>query len=105
VRRLAALVQAEADGDTEARDALRRQALAWRDLPEAGGPAELETPAARLRELGQIVLGVLDGELPAGQARERLALAGQSMGEYLLAPVPALRAWLERRAGLGDRHG
>ena len=99
-RELAGLARAEARGDARARARLRALADDWRRLPPRGaGPAELEPAAARLSRLGDLVLGVLDGSLHADAARAELAAAARPMGEYLLAPVPVLAAWLEQRDG------
>jgi hexosaminidase len=102
-RALADLTRAEARGDADARRALRDLVEAWQRLPASGaGPAELETPAARLAGLGDLVIGVLDGAMTAAHARQILDEAARPMGEYLLAPVPVLTAWLEARGGPTD---
>jgi len=102
-RKLTALTQAEAEGDDTARAGLRVQAQSWKDLPEGGGPAELEPAAERLRRLGHLVLAVLDGELPMVEARQQIADAAEPVGEYFLAPALVLQRWLERRVAADPR--
>jgi hypothetical protein len=104
-RSLAALVRAEGEGDSGARAQLREMCGVWRALPAHAGPAELEAPAQRLRELGEMVEGILDGTLPIDQARDQVSRAALPMGEYLLAPVPVLAGWLQRRAGVDGQDG
>lgn len=99
-RAVAVLARAERRGDEQARRDLTALARSWRDLPAAGaGPRELEPAAAALKSLGDIVLAVLEGELTAAEARERVAPLAAPYGEYLLAPVPWLLEWLEQRPG------
>ncbi|MEQ8857130.1 MAG: family 20 glycosylhydrolase [Pseudomonadales bacterium] len=107
-QRIASLLRAEASGDPAARRRLRALAEGWRELPAAAGPEELAAAAAALRDVGDVVLGELNrradraGARPdAGPARRRLAAAAGPFGEYLLAPVPALLDWLERRDATG----
>jgi hexosaminidase len=107
-RRLASLCRAERAGDAGARGALRNLAQTWQRLPPGGGPAELEEPADRLRQLGATVQGVLAGTLVVEEALQHLARAAEPIGEYLLAPVPVLIGWLEERARAapaGGGHG
>ncbi|MFU8816730.1 MAG: beta-N-acetylhexosaminidase [Pseudomonadales bacterium] len=95
---LAAWAQAEARGDASAGAQLRAVAEGWRRLPASGaGPLELEPLAQRLAHLGELLLGVLDGSLEPAAARVELAAAARPVGEYLLAPVPVLAAWLDAR--------
>ncbi len=97
-RRMAGLCRAEARGDAGARAQLEALARSWRELPRSGaGPAELEALARELAALSGLVLGVLDGSLAVDEARRRLAAAAAPVGEYLLAPVPVLRRWLDMR--------
>jgi hexosaminidase len=92
---LAALCERVAVGDAIARAELRRLAKQWRALPPAGaGPAELEPLAARLAEIGAAVVDLLDGRRTPAAVREILATAAAPVGEYLLAVVPPLAAWL-----------
>jgi len=89
-------VEGEATGDPVARQRLRELAARWQALP-AGPPGELTVPAAALRKLGACVLELLDGRLAPAAARSRIERAAGPWGEYLLAPVPLLLAWLDRR--------
>lgn len=99
VTRLAALLDAEVDGDAAAREALRAVADRWRGLPETVGPAELTPSAEGLRELGALVAGYLDGRLAGEVLQDRLTALAEPRGEYLLAPVPLFAGWLQRRTG------
>ncbi|MFM8354313.1 MAG: hypothetical protein ACKOBM_05355, partial [Gammaproteobacteria bacterium] len=66
-------------------------------LPPAGvGPAELAPLAERLIALGHVLGAVLDGALAPTVACARLDDLAAPTGEYLLAPVAVLRAWLDR---------
>lgn len=104
VRQLEAVLHGEALGDARARQALGDLAAAWANLPERAGPAELAVAARRLADLGRIILAVLDGRTSAAAARSSVSEAGEPMGEYLLAAVPLLGAWLERREGAAGNH-
>jgi hexosaminidase len=86
-------------GDRVAADELRALAQSWRALPggadaAAAGPAELAPLAARLAEVGQLLIDLLDGELTPGAALQALAPAADPIGEYVLAAVPVLVQWL-----------
>ncbi|MFM7120412.1 MAG: beta-N-acetylhexosaminidase, partial [Gammaproteobacteria bacterium] len=84
-------------GDTHARARLEALARAWQALPPAGaGPAELAPLAERLIALGLVLGAVLDGALDPTVASARLDDLDAPIGEYLLAPVAVLRAWLDR---------
>jgi hexosaminidase len=92
---LEALCARVAAGEAAARAELRRLAETWRTLPPAGaGPVELEPLAARLAAIGAAVVDSLDGRITPGAVREVLADAAAPVGEYLLAAVPPLLAWL-----------
>lgn len=93
---------AAADDGAERRAAARTRLLAlaaaWRGLPPSGaGPSELEPLALRLIELGRVLVGVLEGQLTRAQALALLDELATPVGEYQLAPVSVLRAWLSDR--------
>ncbi|MFW6092569.1 MAG: beta-N-acetylhexosaminidase [Pseudomonadota bacterium] len=105
-RALEALLAAELEGDAEARKSLEALATTWCTVPAAGaGPEELELPAARLAEVGRALQEMLAGTATTSELRGVLARAAEPMGEYLLAPVPALLGWVDRRCGAGSGRG
>lgn len=88
-----------AAGDRAAASTLRDHAQTWRALRhQSGCVAELKSAAQRLADLGDLVLGVLDGTLSRSAARKILDAAAVPQGEYLIAVVPALRSWIETTA-------
>lgn len=89
------LLEADGSGDQDARAALATLAREWRDLPEQGAPAELLPLAQGLAGLGAALAEWFDGRGAAAALRGRLAALAAPEGEYLLAPVPLLVAWLE----------
>ncbi len=100
-RQLAATLRAAAPGDRVADAQLRELAASWRRLPARAGPEELAAPAAALADVGDAILALLDNGIDVAEARRRLEAAAVPFGEYLLAPLPALLAWLERGSGRG----
>jgi hexosaminidase len=104
---LASLCQQVDSGDTHARATLRRLAETWRRLPRPGsGPAELEPLAERLARLGALVIERLDNRTAAARLSPgtlaQLAADAEPCGEYLLAAVPVIRAWLVAGASAGQ---
>jgi hexosaminidase len=100
---LAELCARATGGDAAAAGQLRRLAAIWSALPPSGaGPVELEPLARRLADVGRLVIDVLDGRMPPAAACERLAAAAAPAGEYVLAAVPVLAAWLGGAATRGD---
>ena len=96
---LAVLCQRVDRGEQPAREALGRLAESWRRLPLQGcGPAELEPLAQRLARLGTLVIDRLDNSahdsMPSASTLTQLEADAQPSGEYLLAAVPVIRAWL-----------
>lgn len=85
---------AAAAGDAAARDRLLARAAGWRALPVSGaGPVELEPLAERLIDLGRLLTSVLAEDLTRAAALARLGDLEAPVGEYVLAPVPVLRAF------------
>jgi len=98
-RTVADLCRRVAGGDPAASAELRQFGASWQALSgQADCLAEL-VPCARLLEnLGSMVIGVLDGHMDRATALRILDPAAAPQGEYLIAVVPALRAWVAGRA-------
>jgi hexosaminidase len=96
VRQLCDLVSA---GDLEARRRLAQLAGAWQQLAGQPGCLPELAPSARQLGLAGARLGAfLDGDADADATLAALQALNQPQGEYVLALVPMLCAWLEGAA-------
>jgi hypothetical protein len=98
-RAVAALCRRQLAGDAAAAAQLLHYGHAWRALAEHPGCLpELAGSARLLGAGGTMLIGVLEGSVDSESAVQTLAAAAEPQGEYLLAVVPVLRAWVEAAA-------
>jgi hexosaminidase len=70
----------------------------WQESVKQQWPEDVAPAVRRLGEVATLMLNHFSGDINGQSLREALTKAYEPVGEYMLAPVPALLLWL-------DRHG